>query len=268
MRWNYQTLAFDLIDTNKIQNNHFLFYTLCGASFVEITSDIYEKNLTEVFGDDDTTGIWLRDTWEPEEIQHGNALRAYIHHVWPSFDWDRAYAGFRQEYAELCTIEAFQPSKAREMLARIVVETGTSTFYKGYSRYAHHIGEPVLAELLELISKDEIYHYDQFTALFKSFNRDEKLGKDSILTSYYQRLKEAGDNDLEIAFKHAYKVRENQIFERSAYDAFRQELKAFASEFYPYTMAVKMLIKPLELNSILEKATIPVVRSGLKMFGI
>ncbi|WP_353662838.1 ferritin-like domain-containing protein [Hydrogenimonas sp. SS33] len=259
-RWNYKTIAYDTIDREKIANNDFLFKVITIASFIEITSDLYEKNLVTFYEGDEQIVPWLREVWEPEEIQHGKSLKKYVETVWPEFDWQSAYDGFREEYGKYCTIDEFQPTRAREMLARMVVETGTSTFYKGVEKYAEALGEPILAQIAHNISKDEVYHYDRFDEGFEKYNRREHLGRTDITKVIYARLKEASDEDIFIAHKY--------IVPGENFEDFKAQTKAFAKQYYPYKMAVKMLMYPLHLNKHVENATASTIQGALKVLGI
>ena len=106
-KWNYRDIDYSAINSESIREDRFLFTIVSIASFIEITSDLYEKNLAEYYDGDAEITKWLADTWEPEEVQHGQALREYVRHAWPDFDWDRSYEGFREEYGALCTVEQF-----------------------------------------------------------------------------------------------------------------------------------------------------------------
>ena len=73
---------------------------------------------------------WLESRWEREELQHGAALKRYVQTAWPDFDWEAAYKLFFAEYSQCCTVEQLAGTRALEMAARCVVETGTATFYR------------------------------------------------------------------------------------------------------------------------------------------
>ncbi|HHD77471.1 MAG TPA: ferritin-like domain-containing protein, partial [Campylobacteraceae bacterium] len=257
---NYRTIDYDTIDKSALTENDFLFTLVTIASFIEITSDIYEKNLVTYYEGDETVTGWPTNVWEPEEIQHGKALRKYVTTVWPHFDWDGAYAKFREAYGALCTIDEFQPTRGREMLARMVVETGTATFYKALSRYAESLEEPILMQIANHISKDEVYHYDMFEEGFVRYNEEERLSRADIMKVIYARLKEASDEDIAIAFKNISPGRSRE--------AFQKDVKKFAKRYYPYNMSVKMLLKPLKLNHYVEKATASTVEKALQVLGI
>ncbi len=268
MRWHYEEIPYEQIDTGKVKEKDFLFYLITSASFIEITSDVYEKNLATFYSDNPKVVEWLQNVWEPEEIQHGRALKKYVQTVWPEFDWERAYERFKKEYLPHCTLDEFQPTKAREMLARMVVETGTSTFYKAVERFSEDTKEPILAKISHNISKDEVYHYDKFYEAYLYYNEKEKLGKDQIVKVIYDRLKMVDGEDGRLAYKAIYETLNNTPFEDRFYEEHKRKVSKFAKKYYPYNMAIKMLLKPFNLNKTVEKVTVPVVRGALKVLGI
>jgi len=259
-RWDYKDIDYESINCENISGNEVLFQLIVIASFIEITSDLYEKNLVEFYIGDESLIKWLDNIWEPEEIQHGKALKKYVQTVWPSFNWEDTYKKFRDEYGALCTLKDFQPTKTMEMLARMVVETGTSTFYKALKSYAQDLDEPILSEIAANISKDEIYHYNMFEEGFKKYNKEEKLSRTDIMKVIYSRLKEVNDEDVSIAFKH--------ICPDGSFENFKKKVKDFAKVYYPYKMSVKMLIRPLKLNQYIEKASASTIEKALKVIGI
>ncbi len=163
--WSVDDLPFDMIDPTEASRDEHLLLTIAGASFVEITSDLYADNLIRYFTDDEAVD-WLKNQWQREELNHGVALRRYIEIAWPDFPWESAYRGFFKEYSALCRIDRLGPTPALEMLARCVVETGTATFYRMMSDVA---AEPVLAALAARISADEVNHYKNFYFFFRRF---------------------------------------------------------------------------------------------------
>lgn len=91
--WTIDDIDLSRIDRERVRQDEDLFYLVACASFVESGSDLYTHNLVEFYKGDAEVETWLREQWEPEELQHGAALRAYVEHVWPEFDWPRAYQG-------------------------------------------------------------------------------------------------------------------------------------------------------------------------------
>ena len=268
MRWHYEDIDYASINTEAIKDIDFLFYLITSASFIEITSDVYEKNLATFYAGDRQIVEWLANVWEPEEIQHGKALRRFVHTVWPEFDWEKSYHRFLDLYLPHCTIEEFQPTKAKEMLARMVVETGTSTFYKAIENYSKDLQTPILAQIAHNISKDEVYHYDMFEKIYQKYNEEEHLGRDDIVKVIYDRLKEVDGEDARLAFRALWEERENTPYEDSYYEAHKKEVSRFAKKYYPYNMAIKMLLRPLRLNKTVENISVPVIKGALKILGI
>jgi len=245
--WRVEDIDFSLVQSELVRDDEQLFYLLVSASFVEILADLYADNLVAHFEGNAEAVHWLEHSWKREEVQHGYAFKAYVQAVWPEFDWERAYAGFAVEYGAVCTVELLDPSHALEMAARCVVETGTSTLYRGLYDYA---GEPVLRRLLVNIRSDEVRHYNAFRRYFEECNRQERLGWWPIARAMLGRALEARDEDAYIAFKHAYAVRHpEQPFDDAAWRAFIRGLRQIVWRHYPYRMAIKMLLAPIPLGA-------------------
>jgi len=262
MRWDYKKdIKYDKIDVDSIKDNKYLFKNLVIASFIEITSDVYDMNLSKFYEGDEEMVNWLNNTWEEEEIQHGASLKKYINRVWPEFDWDKHYEVFRKNYLPFCKVEFLEPTRAREMIARMVVETGTSTLYKAIANYAKDLNEPVLVDLALKISKDEVYHFEMFEKVFKKYKEEEKLSRTDIIKILYDRLKEINNEDVKIAFDAVNDDNED-------YAKFLEKTKGFAKKYYPYKMATKMFMRPLGLNSMLENMIATTISPAFKILGI
>lgn len=268
-KWDYiKDIDYDSIDTAKVKDNRFLFYLLTIASFIEITSETYATNLSDYYSDNPEAVKWINESWQNEEVQHGKALRAYILHVWPGFPWEQAYKRFLELYLPLCNTGSFQPTRGLEMLARMIVETGTSTMYRAFESYAKSFDEPVLAGLSHYIYKDEVNHYSYFDRYFKHYNQSEDLGRKEILKVIAQRLKDASSEDIEMGYQSIYELEHEGEFKLSAYEAFKKELKGLAKKHYPYNMAIKMMMQPLNLNKAVEATISPIMLGAMKVLGI
>lgn len=154
------------------------------------------------------------------------------------------------------------------MLARMIVETGTSTMYRAFEDYAKNLKEPVLAVLTHYIYKDEVNHYSYFDRYFKYYNESENLGRTEILKVIVQRLKEASSEDVEIGFQSIYEIQNSTDYDPASYETFKIKLNKLAKKHYPYSMAIKMTMQPLNLNKALETTMVPVVRGAMKVLGI
>src|SRR5260370_36134039 len=80
--WSVDEIRYDEIERDRIKEDTQLLYLLTSASFIEITSDLYTRNLVEFFGEDRETVQWLGGRWEPEKLQHGAPVKRYVQSAW------------------------------------------------------------------------------------------------------------------------------------------------------------------------------------------
>ena len=248
--WTLDDVGYAAIKVDQVRDNKDLFYLLASASFVESGADIYAGNLSKYYADHPEVAEWLDQHWQYEEMQHGSALRRYIESVWPEFDWEKGYAGFLQEYIPTCSMDALEPTQALEMVARCVVETGTSSFYRSVQTA---VDEPVLKSLAGRISSDEVRHYKYFYKYYNELKQDEKLGRMRVVKAIGKRVIEIKDEDSEIAIRHVLAVERNQD-QANAEEvaAVTQRVGAIIRSNFPYDMASKMLMRPLGFNPTVE----------------
>jgi len=241
-RWRVGEIDFGRADPRH-RSDTTLFYLLTGASFVESGSDLYTRNLLTYYRDAGPIADWLREVWEPEELQHGAALRAYVQAVWPEFDWNEAYRRFLVEYSRVASPEAFEATPQLELAARCMIETGTATLYRMLYDYAQ---EPVLREVLGHIRTDEVNHYKHFLQYFRAGQGGQ--GRLRVAWAIARRVRESRSDDAWIAFRHAFEVRNpGRSCERSDFDQWQQQWQAIMRRAYPFRMAAEMLIAPLDL---------------------
>lgn len=260
--WSLDRIPLESIDLRQVRGREDLFYLTTAASFIESGSDLYTRNLIRYCADDAEVVDWLQNRWEKEEMRHGLALRAYVRHVWPEFDWERAYAAFFDDYSRQCTLDEFEPTPGLEMAARCVIETGTATFYQALTEHA--AAEPVLAGLASLIRADEIDHYKHFYRYFRNYHASQPPGRLPILTALGRRVLEARRGDSECALRHAFAVRRPEAAsDKAAFQALNTRLGQQLKSHYPVAMAIKMLLKPLDLPVPLTRALQgPLVRAA------
>jgi hypothetical protein len=244
-RWSTDDLDFSRIALADVRSDENLFYLASCASFVESGSDLYTQNLVDFFRDDDEVTAWLRDHWEPEELMHGRALRAYVRHVWPEFDWDGAFGNFIEEYATYCRVDLLAPTRGLEMVARCVVETGTATYYRALAR---GIPEPVFHDLANRIAADEISHYKHFYRYFRRYGELEGLGRVRVLGTIGRRTLELKSEDADCAIRHVVKARAP---EHAGDAAYVRQLSARMNQVVRTHLTphatLKMLMRPLQL---------------------
>lgn len=261
--WSVDEVPYHALQREIVGKDAQLFYILASASFVEITSDLYTRNLVEFFQRDREVTEWLAQGWEREELQHGLALKRYVQTAWPEFDWDAAYQSFMAEFTAFCSVDQLSPTPALEMAARCVVETGTATFYRMLPEFSP---EPVLRYIAERISADEVRHYKHFYRYFLRYRERERPGRITVLRTLWNRIGEVDAEDAFYAFKHVYLARNPGVaFESGDYEAFRAGFRAVAVRHFPYGMAIKMLLKPLGLNGMVVRAMLPAITSATRL---
>lgn len=260
--WSSDDIPYHALARDQVCDNRHLLYVVASASFIEITSDLYAHNLVEYFGDDREIVEWLENVWQKEELQHGDALRRYVRTAWPDFDWEAAYQNFLAEYAPLCTVNQLARTRALEMAARCVVETGTAAFYRMLSEQS---GEPVLKQLSARISTDEVRHYKHFYRYFLRYRAREQPSRAAVLRILWNRASEIETEDAFHAFKSVFLMRNPGVeFQREDYTAYVDGISGLARNHFPLGMAVKMLVKPLGLNPIVGRAVLPAAMAAIR----
>lgn len=267
LRWHYEDLPFDQIQAAELEKQELLFYMVTTASFVEITTDLYTRNLITYFSGDQEVQSWLGEGWEPEEMQHGEALRQYSKVAWPQFDWETVYHRFLDDYSTYCQIEQLGPTRALEMARRCIVETGTCSYY---SMLAHMSPCPVLRQLTEKIRADEAGHYRHFLTYFRRYRDDERPDRKLIFKTLWGRIKEIDGEDAYIAFKHVWQaLNPDKEFQRAHYVGVSRQIRQVAVDNYPFRMATHMALQPLDLSPRMQvrvdRLAAPAIRTLMKV---
>lgn len=259
--WTLANIDWNNIDHGLARDNHLTYYAVASASFVETAADLYTSNLVKHFPDE-SVQQWLLHHWQPEELQHGLALRTYLTTVWPELDWEGYYHRFLDEYSQLCILEELEPSRALEMVARCVVETGTSSFY---ATIQHCSDEPVLKKLAGLIRQDEVSHYRHFRKYFEGYQKEEHIGRIGVVRSLYKRLAEVENEDAYIGIKYAWLMRHpDEPFSQEVVRRINHDVRNVMAGHYPYRSALRMFLQPLRLNRNLVKYSIPVLEQAAR----
>ncbi|MGE5220612.1 MAG: ferritin-like domain-containing protein [Chloroflexota bacterium] len=262
--WRIDDIPYASIERARVAGNRELFYLLASASFVEITSDLYTRNLVDYFHDDGEVREWIEHQWQHEELQHGAALKCYVNCLRPNFDWERAYLHFYSEYSPRCATKPLGPTPALEMVSRCLVETGTASLYTMLGRIS---AEPVLQILTRCIKDDEVRHYKYFYRYFLRYQQRERVVQSALLRTLWSRISEINGEDAYLAFKHVFlECHPDGRFNDSDYKAYCRQWKMLARSYYPYEMAIQMLLKPLQLNRWIQPATASLLAAGAKHF--
>ncbi len=249
-RWRLADIDFDGIDRAVIANDAMAFKIVFLASFIETGSDLYASNLINYFADDAGLSSWLRQSWQPEEMQHGEALREYAERVWPDVDWKLKFEEFFGAYSRTCTMGDLEPARALELAARCIVETGTSTFYSALHNYSR---EPVLKDLAARIFSDEVRHYKHFYYHFRRYNRLERHSRWQIGRALLRRLFATRTTDGHYAYRTFWdgERADDTIAFEGDYRAFARAFAAFVRSHAQREMPIRMFVKPLQLRPAL-----------------
>ena len=200
-RWTLEDIPWEEFDKTKVDPETMAI--IRAASLVEHNSGDYGAYLSRVFHDDADFQV-AAVQWAGEEVQHGRTLRRWAELADPEFDFDRAFADFRNAYHSEggfglpCDLnESNRGSRSRELVYRCVVESGTSSFY---SALRDSVEEPVLKEICRNIAADEFRHYSLFYRKLKHYSVIEQLGSLSRLTSAFRCATEYRDDIVAYAY--------------------------------------------------------------------
>ena len=173
------------------------------AALVEHNGEDYGRYLVNVFADD-AAFVEAAVRWAKEEVQHGVALGRWAVLADPDWDLEAALARFREGFrqVDLETVESVRGSRCAELIARCVVEVGTSSYY---SALGESTGEPVLKQICRHIAADEFRHYKLFYDHMKRYRAVEKPFLLRRMRVALGRLAEGEDDELAFAW-HAANV--------------------------------------------------------------
>jgi len=198
MRWlvdniGWENFRSDLVDPKILE-------IVKTAALVEANSADYVSYLHNIFGDNPALCNDISQ-WGKEEIQHGQVLARWAELADPDFDFEQSLAHFRANYQIPQDTEvSVRGSRAGELIARCVVESGTSSFY---SAIRDATDEPCLKEICHNIARDEYFHYQLFQKHLAPYNAQEKMGLIKRLKIALSRVSEAEDDELGQAFHSA-----------------------------------------------------------------
>ncbi|MGH7031387.1 MAG: hypothetical protein ACREEZ_13275 [Stellaceae bacterium] len=254
--WSLDDIPWQSIDRDAAERSEALFYMVAAASLMESATDLYTANLIEHFAGDPEITSWLKDSWLPEELQHGRALRRYVETAWPDFPWEPVRRRFIDEFQPLCH-EALEAVRSLEMASRCVVEMGTASFYTSLSRASP---DPVLAVLTGRIASDEVRHYKHFYRFFRKYRKIELPRRSAVAPALWRRLRMSGGEDRLIVLKHIHGTRHpGAPFGRAAYHAVHRQCRDLVRPHFPIEMSVRMLLKPLGLGPRTKRMALPVI---------
>jgi rubrerythrin len=193
--WTLDDIPWDRFDRGKLDAE--VVRIVKAASLVEYNGAAYAHHLCRIFYDDPDFQRAAR-RWGEEEIQHGRALARWVALADPNYDFVAAFDRFQTGYrVDFDSDISRRSSRSGEMIARCMVEVGTSSYY---SALHDGVREPVLKEICRYIAADEIRHYKLFYKNLTRCLERERIGLVRRLRVAFGRIAEAQDDELAYAY--------------------------------------------------------------------
>ncbi|MCA8928132.1 MAG: ferritin-like domain-containing protein [Alphaproteobacteria bacterium] len=197
-QWTLDDIPWDQFDRSKVDPD--IVKIVRAAAMVESNARDYAAYLCSVFRDDPDFCNLARG-WAEEEVQHGQALGRWAGLEDPDFDYDARFAAFRAAYGIPVDASAsVRGSLAGELIARCIVEVGTSSYY---TAIADATEEPVLREICRRIATDEWRHYGLFYRNLRRYLDREHLSPPRRAWIALTRVLETEDDELAQAYHTA-----------------------------------------------------------------
>ncbi len=193
--WRIDDVAWDRFDPAQVDPD--IVPLVKAAAMVERNGLDYALYLGRIFRDDpDFRGA--AEHWAVEEVQHGDALGKWAMLADPAWDFEAAFARYRAGYKLPLDADAsVRGSRTGELIARCMVETGTSSYY---TALADATSEPVLQQVCKLIAADEYRHFKLFYDHMRRYLVRENLSVLKRLRIAAGRITESEDDELAYAF--------------------------------------------------------------------
>jgi len=242
--WSPEDLPWNEFDATKV--NPEIAQLIRTAALVEYGGNEYANYLSNVFADD-AEFLDVVKRWASEEVQHGEVLARWAKLADPTFDLAEKYKAFRKGFSiDENASASIRGSRTGELIARCMVETGTSSYY---TALAEATEEPVLKAICLRIAADELAHYKLFYTHFQRHQKLDALGRWQRVKIGLSRIAESDDDEL----SYAYYAANVEGVSDEKYDRARMSA-AYLSRAYAYykprhiERAVGMVLKACGLN--------------------
>jgi hypothetical protein len=196
--WTLDDIDWSKFDRSKLDPR--LVAAVKAAALVELNAPDYVGYLKRVFKTSGPETLSAIEQWGCEESQHGRALGRWAQMADPDFDLEATFKrfrdGYKPEHFAVDNEHSIRGSRRGEMIARCVVESGTSSYY---SAIRDASDEPVLKEIAARIASDEYRHYKLFFDTLKAQDEPE-LPFWRRLWVAVGRVTESDDEELSYAF--------------------------------------------------------------------
>ena len=193
--WRPEDLPWERFDPSSLDDD--LLKVVKAASLVESNGADYATYLCNVF-DDDPDFQAAAKAWAAEEVQHGAVLARWAALADPSFDFAARFRRFTAGYAiPRDAAASVRGSRAGELVARCIVEVGTSSYYTALADASE---EPLLKAICRRIAADELRHYKLFYDHLNRYLARERIGRWRRIRVALGRIVESEDDELAYAY--------------------------------------------------------------------
>lgn len=193
--WRLDDVSWGDFDASKVDSD--IVPLVKAAAMVERNGTDYAVYLRSIFRNDPAFGQ-AADNWAVEEVQHGDALGRWAQLADPGWDYMGAFARYQDGYKLQLDVEtSIRGSLSGELIARCMVETGTSSYY---TALADATDEPVLQHICRLIAADEYRHFKLFYDHLRRYLTRESISIAKRLRIAASRITESEDDELAFAF--------------------------------------------------------------------
>jgi rubrerythrin len=193
--WKMETIHWDRFDPSQVDTA--LLEVVKTAAVVESNAEDYVTYLDNIFRRDQEF-VFDAVKWGLEEELHGDALGRWAEMADPGWSYEQAVKDFRAGYKlDLTTKVSVRGSLTGELIARQVVETGTSSFYTALHDASR---EPCLKQICHLIASDEFSHYQMFAEHCARYQKTHPISRWAKIKVAMTRFQEAEDDELGYAF--------------------------------------------------------------------
>jgi hypothetical protein len=195
--WKLDDVQWSKFDASKVDPA--LLAAVKAASLVEYNALNYVTYLQRVFAGGGQKTLDDMERWGHEELQHGLALGRWAEIADPNFKFDESFKRFHEGYrpphfdGEGGSVRG---SRRGEMIARCVVESGTSSYYSAIREAS---SEPVLKEIAGRIAADEFRHYKLFYETLHAQDEPDLPFWRKLLVAA-TRVNESDDDELAYAY--------------------------------------------------------------------
>jgi rubrerythrin len=239
-RWTLDDIFWDQFDPSKADAG--AVRIVKAACLVEHNAADYVSYLCNIFFDDPEFCAACKQ-WGREELQHGQALRRWAELADPAWSFDQAFSRFQRGYGfDKDADQSVRGSRTGELLARCMVEVGTSSFY---CALRDGTAEPVLKQICGNIASDEFRHFSLFHTYLKRYRQLHDIGIIKRMWLCFRRTLETNDDELAYAYYTSNGI--SDLYDRRR---FAQAYSGQAFSYYRYVHVMRgttMIFKAIGL---------------------